>query len=66
MPFGHSQGLKAIHSPHTGIVDWGEVTRSFGEQFKRHGGEIHLDHTVSGFKLVGGDFPLQISFDGQV
>lgn len=36
----------AIHSPHTGIVDWGAVARSFGEDFKENGGKI-----ITGFKV---------------
>jgi L-2-hydroxyglutarate oxidase LhgO len=42
----HVQGKMAIHSPHTGIVDWGLVARSFGEDFKANGGKI-----ITGFKV---------------
>uniref|UniRef100_A0A1I8FU56 L-2-hydroxyglutarate dehydrogenase, mitochondrial n=2 Tax=Macrostomum lignano TaxID=282301 RepID=A0A1I8FU56_9PLAT len=40
-------GLRALHSPHTGIADFGAVTRSFGDDFLTSGGEIRL-----GFELT--------------
>lgn len=42
-------GLAAIHSPHTGIVDWGVVARSFASDVEKQGGEILLNHKVTGF-----------------
>ncbi|KAH8263551.1 hypothetical protein KR044_010505, partial [Drosophila immigrans] len=42
-------GLMALHSPHTGIVDWGLVTQHYGEDFKRSGGDIYLDFKVTKF-----------------
>lgn len=42
--------MKAIHSPHTGIVDWGLVTRVMGEEFCELGGEIRLNQQVESFK----------------
>lgn len=46
------QGLKALWSPHTGIVDWAEVTRSYGHDFEKLGGKIHLDFYVKAFMTV--------------
>jgi 2-hydroxyglutarate dehydrogenase len=37
------QGLKAIHSPHTGIIDYGEVTRSYGRTFEKAGGKVYTN-----------------------
>ncbi|KAK7086609.1 hypothetical protein SK128_013101 [Halocaridina rubra] len=48
----HCKGLKAIWSPHTGIVDWGLVTEHYGKNFRDHGGSIYLDFKVTGFDLV--------------
>ncbi|KAK6183693.1 hypothetical protein SNE40_011123 [Patella caerulea] len=45
-------GLKAIHSPHTGIVDWGVVTKHYGESFKNHGGQIYTNFEASKFDTV--------------
>ena len=43
------QGIKALHSPETGIVDWGVVSRSYGANFKKMGGDIHLNFKVKAF-----------------
>jgi 2-hydroxyglutarate dehydrogenase len=45
------KGLKAVWSPHTGIVDWGLVTQYYGEDFKALGGDIHLNFEVKDFKV---------------
>ncbi|XP_067624612.1 L-2-hydroxyglutarate dehydrogenase, mitochondrial [Eurosta solidaginis] len=45
----HCEGVKAIHSPHTGIVDWGLVTQYFAEDIKKAGGVVHLNFNVSKF-----------------
>ncbi|XP_066903352.1 L-2-hydroxyglutarate dehydrogenase, mitochondrial [Halyomorpha halys] len=45
-------GLRAIHSPHTGIVDWSLVTEHYGEDFKSRGGDIFLNFNVSDFHLL--------------
>ncbi|CAB3398007.1 unnamed protein product [Caenorhabditis bovis] len=39
----YCKGLKAIWSPHTGIVDWGYVTQRFGEDFENRGGKIFVN-----------------------
>ena len=44
------QGLKALHSPHTGIVDWGYVTQVYAENFKRQGGVVRLGFEVVRFE----------------
>ncbi|CAL1295874.1 unnamed protein product [Larinioides sclopetarius] len=45
-------GLKAIWSPNTGIVDWGQVTKSFAEDCKERGADIYLDFPVTGFQTI--------------
>ena len=47
------QGLAAIHSPSTSIVDWGDVTRSYAQKFESLGGEIYLGFEVSSIKKNG-------------
>ena len=44
--------MKALWSPHTGIVDWGLVTRYYGKDFEESGGQIHLNFKVVGFQLA--------------
>ena len=40
------KGVSAILSPNTGIVDWAEVAQSYGEDFKKAGGEIYTGYEV--------------------
>ena len=37
----------AIYSPNTGIVDWGQVARSYGKDFRELGGTI-----LTGFEVM--------------
>ena len=34
-----------------GIVNWGQVARAYGENFKEHGGSIHLGFTVKSIEV---------------
>jgi L-2-hydroxyglutarate oxidase LhgO len=43
----HCRGIKAIFSPVTGIVDWGRVSSSYGDDAKALGAEFFLDHEVN-------------------
>lgn len=38
--------MSAILSPNTGIVDWAEVARSYGDDFKKAGGDIYTGYEV--------------------
>jgi (S)-2-hydroxyglutarate dehydrogenase len=40
-------GLSALHSPNTGMVDFGKVAASFADDIREHGGEIHVNAGVS-------------------
>lgn len=61
----YCQGLKAIWSPHTGIVDWGSVTGYYGRDFEGAGGDIHLDFEAKKFSESGlADYPITISGRG--
>lgn len=65
----YCKGLKAIHSPHTGIVDWGLVTQYYGTDFKNGGGDIFLNYEVNEFKETQNDasYPITIvSKDNQI
>ncbi|XP_067681608.1 L-2-hydroxyglutarate dehydrogenase, mitochondrial-like isoform X1 [Haliotis asinina] len=44
-------GLKAIHSPNTGIVDWGVVTRDYGKTFEKLGGHVYTNYEVTKFDV---------------
>ncbi|GFT72046.1 l-2-hydroxyglutarate dehydrogenase, mitochondrial [Nephila pilipes] len=45
-------GLKAIWSPNTGIVDWGEVTKSYVNDCREKGADIYLNFPVNGFHTI--------------
>jgi len=45
-----SQGIKAVWSPNTGIVDWALVTEHYGKDFQQLGGNIKTDFPVTGFQ----------------
>ena len=40
------QGIMAVHSPYTGIIDYGQVTKSFAEEFKERGGCVYTGFEV--------------------
>ena len=46
------QGIKAIHSPHTGIIDYKEVTKSYGKNFTDRGGNILTEFAVNKFDIA--------------
>lgn len=47
------KGLKALWSPHTGIVDWGLVTRSYAEDFEKRGGTVFMKYSLKKLSIVG-------------
>lgn len=48
------RGLEALWSPNTGIVDWAVVTKSYGDDFKKGGGSIHLNFEVDIHRKITG------------
>ncbi len=54
-------GLRAIHSPHTGIVDWGYVARHFGKVYEKLGGQVKLNFEADKFEeSTETDYPIRI------
>ncbi|XP_054722717.1 L-2-hydroxyglutarate dehydrogenase, mitochondrial-like [Uloborus diversus] len=49
----HIQGLKAIWSPSTGIVDWKQVTRCYADDCRTSGADLYLDFEVKHFVARG-------------
>ncbi|CAG0914926.1 unnamed protein product [Notodromas monacha] len=60
------RGKEALLSPHTGIVDWGLVTKSFAESFEKLGGDTRLNFEVSGFEMTEKNLVRIRSKDGAV
>ncbi len=57
----HAAGLKAIHSPHTAIVDFPGVAQSLKRDFEEAGGEVRLATAVEGIRATGGAVTLSTS-----
>lgn len=54
-------GIRAIHSPHTGIIDWGFVARHFGMMYQKHGGEIVLNFEAEEFiESENPNYPIRV------
>lgn len=57
----YCQGIKAIWSPHTGIVDWALVTAFYGRDFEAAGGDINLDFEAKSFsETMSPTYPIAI------
>jgi (S)-2-hydroxyglutarate dehydrogenase len=50
----HVRGIRALHSPNTGIVDYGQVARAYAEDILELGGEIRTRHEVVEIERRGG------------
>ncbi|XP_014772158.1 L-2-hydroxyglutarate dehydrogenase, mitochondrial [Octopus bimaculoides] len=59
-------GLRAIHSPHTGIVDWRQVALSYGENFKKCGGHIFTDFAANKFSMSTENLKYPVTVMGDV
>jgi 2-hydroxyglutarate dehydrogenase len=51
----HAAGIAALHSPNTGIVDFGAVARALADDVRRAGGEIALGRPVEAVRRDDGD-----------
>lgn len=57
----YCRGLKALWSPHTGIIDFQHVTHCFAKNFKEVGGRIHLNFEVVDFTSNSDpDYPVKL------
>ncbi|MDQ2909310.1 MAG: L-2-hydroxyglutarate oxidase [Candidatus Eremiobacteraeota bacterium] len=50
----HCNGIKAIFSPVTGIVDWGLVSRTYADDAKAAGADFYLGYEVTDIARRGG------------
>jgi 2-hydroxyglutarate dehydrogenase len=48
-------GLGALHSPHTGMVDFAEVARAYAADVVEHGGEVRTGVAVRAVRDTGGE-----------
>ncbi|KAK6753982.1 hypothetical protein RB195_013151 [Necator americanus] len=60
----HCRGLKALWSPHTGIVDWGEVSKAFAADFEKKGGTVYINYPVKDISQSSNPmFPITVRSD---
>uniref|UniRef100_A0A8R1HW95 L-2-hydroxyglutarate dehydrogenase, mitochondrial n=1 Tax=Caenorhabditis japonica TaxID=281687 RepID=A0A8R1HW95_CAEJA len=63
----HCKGLKALWSPHTGIVDWKFVTKKFGEDFEKRGGKIFTSYPLKNISDNSDpSYPIRVSSDADL
>src|SRR5262245_52102258 len=51
----HCAGIAGLHSPNTGIVDFGAVARALADDVRAAGAELALGRAVTGVERVNGD-----------
>jgi (S)-2-hydroxyglutarate dehydrogenase len=55
----YASGIKALHVPETGIIDYVKVANAYAAQVRAGGGEIHTGCKVIGIVERGGEIALQ-------
>lgn len=60
----HVEGVAAIHSPHTGIVDFSGVCRALAGEVAERGGEVRLEREVTGIAQGEDEVVVQLA-DGE-
>lgn len=49
----YCRGIQALWSPGTGVVDYRQVSAAYAREIRALGGELRLDHAVSGMQRFG-------------
>lgn len=57
----HVTGIRALHVPATGIVDFSRVALTYARLVQAHGGEIRTRHRVLGIQQRAGELVLETS-----
>ncbi len=57
----HARGVAALHSPHTGVVDFARVAGSYAADVEAAGGTIHLGTAVRGARPRAGRLAIEHS-----
>lgn len=55
----HAVGIEALHSPHTGVVDFHQVAEAYAGDVRRAGGSIHTGCPVEGLEPRGDGLELR-------
>jgi (S)-2-hydroxyglutarate dehydrogenase len=56
----HAAGIEGLHSPHTGITDFGAVTRAMAGEVTAQGGEVRTGAEVVGVTIRGDGVELRL------
>lgn len=59
----HARGIKALHVPTTGIIDFPRVAQTYAKLIQDHGGSIRLRHEVRRIVHADGGLVLEASGD---
>jgi L-2-hydroxyglutarate oxidase len=62
----HADGVAALHSPATGIVDFPGVARALAAELSQRGGRVALGVEVTGIESRGGEVVLRTRAAGEV
>lgn len=57
----HAAGIKALHVPSTGIIDFPQVARMYAQLIQQRGGEIRTSHQVQSIQHADGKLVLETS-----
>jgi (S)-2-hydroxyglutarate dehydrogenase len=57
----HAAGVKALHVPETGIIDYRKVAEAYAANIRASGGDIRLSHRLLGVLQRSGEIVLQTS-----
>lgn len=57
----HARAIRALHSPHTAIVDFGRVARAMAAQLERAGVEIRMRAAMHAARAISGVLHLETS-----
>ena len=57
----HAAGIRALHSPGTGIIDFGRVVEVLAELLRDGGVDFYFDHHVTGLRQVGTETAVETS-----
>ena len=57
----YARGVAALHSPETGIIDYGQVSESYASDFRESGGEISLSTALREIRPLSDGMELRTS-----
>lgn len=59
----HASGIKALHVPSTGIIDFPRVAQTYAQLIQHHGGEIRTNHQVQSIQHADGKLVLETNYN---